>query len=45
MIIDDGDERRGNRNTVFDSKYTHFGGYVTKRGRVTIAPLFFSDIS
>jgi hypothetical protein len=44
MIIDDGDTQRGNRNTIFDTKFTHFGGYVTKKGNLTIAVLFFADI-
>lgn len=43
MIIDDGDEKRGNRSTIFDPKYTHFGGYVTRKGKLTLAPLFFAD--
>lgn len=45
MVIDDGDMNRGNRSTIFESKYTHFGGFVTKRGKVTIAILFFADTS
>lgn len=43
MIVDDGDRERANRTTVTSTKYTHFGGFVTKRGKVTIAVMFFSD--
>lgn len=43
MIVDDGDKNRGNRTTVTETKYTHFGGFVAKRGKVTIAVMFFSD--
>lgn len=45
MIVDDGDTSRGNRTTVMENKYTHFGGFVTKRGKVSIAVMFFADTS
>lgn len=43
MVVDDGDEKRGNRTTIFENKYTHFGGFITRKGKLTIATLFFAD--
>ena len=41
---DDGDTQRRNKKKKFDKKFTHFGGYVTKKGNLTVAVLFFADI-
>lgn len=43
MIVDDGDERRGNRKTLFDQNYRYFGAFITKRDNVNIIVMFFSD--
>lgn len=43
MIVDDGDERRGNRKTLFDQNYRYFGACVTKRDNINVIVMFFSD--
>lgn len=43
MVIGDGDEEKGNRTTVFNPSFLCFGGLVVKRGKKTVAPMFFSD--
>lgn len=43
MIVGDGDEKKGNRTTLFHPSYTHFGGVVEKTKQGMFVPMFFSE--
>jgi hypothetical protein len=43
MIVGDGDEKKGNRTTLFHPSYSHFGAVVSKDKQGMFIPMFFSE--
>lgn len=43
MIVGDGDEKRGNRMTLFHPTFTHFGSVVEKQKQGAYVPMYFSE--
>ncbi len=42
MIVGDGDEKRGNRTTLFHPSYTHFGAVIDRSSGLFV-PMYFSE--
>jgi hypothetical protein len=43
LIVGDGDEKKGNRMTLFHPTFTHFGGVVAKEKQGSFVPMYFAE--